>query len=48
MNDLKGLDIKILDEIIVSGLNNVYTAASLLIGDEENILYRDFWYKGWD
>ncbi len=42
MNDLKGLDIKILDEIIVSGLNNVYTAASLLIGDEENILYRDF------
>jgi CubicO group peptidase (beta-lactamase class C family) len=42
VNNLKVIDANILDEIIGSGLNDVYTAASLLIGYRENILYRDF------
>ncbi|HQD63144.1 MAG TPA: serine hydrolase domain-containing protein [Defluviitoga sp.] len=42
MRNLKEINAKILDDIVLSGLNDVYTAASLLVGKGEKILFRDF------
>jgi len=38
---LKAKDIESLNEIILSGVNNVYTGASILIGEKEKILYKN-------
>jgi CubicO group peptidase (beta-lactamase class C family) len=38
---LKDKDIESLNEIVSSGLNNVYTGASILIGKKEKILYKN-------
>lgn len=38
---MKDKDIESLNEIVSSGLNNVYTGASILIGKKEKILYKN-------
>ncbi len=40
-DDLKEKDIESLNEIVLSEVNNVYTGASILIGKNEKILYKN-------
>ncbi len=40
-DDLKDKDVESLNEIVLLGVNNVYTGASILIGKNEKILYKN-------